>query len=186
MYRAVTWKAQNAGVDLADEKVLRRVADEMRLEMPADGRVLVDGHDVTREIRSPAVTKETFYAARSRLVRERLWEMQRRLGADGCVAEGRDMGTVVFPQAEAKFYLDARLDVRAKRRRKQLAETQPPPPVEQLIEDLRERDNKDKTRNVAPLARADDAVYVDTSEMTFDDVVDFIERTARGAEPSGR
>jgi len=156
----------------------------MRIELIEDGRVIVDGRDITREIRDPAVTRETYHAARSRLVRERLWELQRSLGAKGCVAEGRDMGTVVFPHADRKIYLDARPEVRAERRRKQLAETGEPPAIEEVMREVKERDQKDLTRDVAPLAKAEDAEYVDTSDMTFDEVVNLIEEKVKGAGPS--
>ncbi|MEW6357269.1 MAG: (d)CMP kinase [Planctomycetota bacterium] len=185
MYRAVTWKALDERVDLENEKYLRRIADTMRLELPENGRVIVDGRDVTREIRTPAVTRETYHAAQSRLVRERLWELQRAFGAQGCVAEGRDMGTVVFPNADKKIYLDAAPEVRAQRRRKQLAETQAAPPLDDVLNEVKERDRKDLTRDVAPLAKADDAEYVDTSDLTFDEVVDLIVKKVReGGGPS--
>jgi len=185
MYRAVTWKALDNGVDLEDEQELRRIADAMHLELLDDGRAIVDGRDVTREIRDPAVTRQTYYAARSRQVRERLWELQRAFGVQGCVAEGRDMGTVVFPNADRKIYLDARPEVRAERRHRQLAETPPPPPLKEVMREVQERDRKDLTRDVAPLAKADDAEYVDTSDMTFDEVVDLIEKKVReGGGPS--
>lgn len=184
MYRALTWRALDLGADLADEDQLRRILDAMRLEMPPDGRVLVDGRDVTREIRDPEVTRQTFYSARSRRVREKMWALQRALGAGGCVAEGRDMGTVVFPDADKKFYLDARIEVRAGRRQRQMAESQAPPPLEEILADLKERDQKDLSRTVAPLKKADDALHVDTSDMTFDEVVSLLEKRVRGGEPS--
>jgi len=172
MYRAVTWKAMREGVDLADEVKLREVLDRTCIELTGDGRVLVDGRDVSEEIRTPDVTRNTFYAARAPLVRERMRELQRQMGKAGAVAEGRDMTTVVFPDARAKFYLDAGLDVRVRRRHKQLLESGRDEPIERVRADIRERDQKDLTRKVAPLRRAPDAIYVDTSNMTVDEVVE--------------
>jgi len=174
MYRALTLKALQEGVDLEDERALRRLLDSMKIELTLDGRVIVDGADWTRAIRAPEVTEKTFYAARSPLVREKMVELQRGFGKGGVVAEGRDMTTVVFPDADRKFFLDASLEVRARRRQKQLRESGEELPLEKIMADIRDRDEKDMTRDVAPLRRADDAIYLDTSNMTLDEVVDFL------------
>jgi cytidylate kinase len=175
MYRALTVKALRLGLNLADEPALAALLNRMRIELRYDGqglRVLADGEDVTEAIREPSVTNQVFYAARSPAVREIMVALQREQGAaSNIVAEGRDMTTVVFPHAEKRFYLDASVEERARRRMKELTEAQHAIPFEQLLADIKARDEKDMTRPVAPLRRAPDVIYVDTSHMTIDEVV---------------
>ncbi|MBM4050940.1 MAG: (d)CMP kinase [Planctomycetes bacterium] len=184
MYRALTVKAIRLGLNLADEAALADLLRRMRIELRHDGatlRVLADGEDVTQAIRDPSVTNQVFYAARSPSVREIMVVLQREHAAGkNIVAEGRDMTTVVFPNAEKKFYLDASVEERARRRMKELAEAQRAVPFEQILADIKARDEKDMTRSVAPLRRAADAIYVDTSRMTIDEVVDRLLREIGG------
>ncbi len=186
MYRAVTLKALRAGADLGDAGALTEVAQscDIRVEGSGDGLcVLLDGDDVTEAIRSRDVTGNVFGPSQTRGVRERLVELQRAAAARGpLVAEGRDMGTVVFPDSPAKFYLDASVDVRAERRHRELVEKGEAIPLDELKRQIIERDARDSTREASPLRRADDATLVDTTGMTVDDVVDHIlsALTARG------
>ncbi len=178
MYRAATWRALARGVDLGDADALAASTRDMRLEMdetPQGQRVTVDGEDVTAAIRTPEVTRLIYKLDQIPGVRRILVEHQRRFGERGpTVAEGRDIGTVVFPQAPCKIYLDASLDCRTRRRASELAAKGVPVDFDQLREEIRDRDEKSTTRADSPLRRADDAVLLDTTDMTADEVVEAI------------
>jgi len=172
-YRAVTLRAMRGGVDLADEAALADAAGRMSLAMvPGEQGVLVrlDGEDVSGEIRSEAVSANSRYAARSPAVREVLVGLQRRLGRQlgSFVSEGRDQGSVVFPQADVKFYLLADAEVRARRRVEQLARLGQRGDYERILEGIRQRDARDRGRSVAPLVCPDGAIVVDTSGNTIE------------------
>lgn len=178
MYRAFTWRAMQKGLDLTDVPALVRSTDEGRLEMTPE-RITMDGTDITQAIRTPEVTQNIYRLADSGPVRARLNVRQRELAKalGSFVAEGRDLGTVVFPDADVKIYLDASSFVRAKRR---LLESQrPESELAALKKEIEERDRKDMVRAVAPLKRADDAVLVDTSRLALDEVVDRLEQLVR-------
>ena len=178
MYRAITLKAMRAGTNLADEQAFRRLCDQTTIELAQQGdklRTLLDGEDVSGPIRDPEVTRNVFYAARSPKVRAFMVAAQQRMGAQGgVVAEGRDATTVIFPNATKKVYLDARLAVRAQRRLKDLTARQPLPSLADVETEMRERDQKDLTRAVGPLRRVPDALYLDTSDMGIEEVVERI------------
>ena len=186
MYRAATWRAMERGLDLDDPAALEASTRAMVLDLrEEDGRqvVFVDGQDVTAAIRSPEVTRNIHKLDRSPGVRARLVELQRAIGAKGpTVAEGRDIGTVVFPDAVCKVYLDASLEERARRRAEEFAGKGIAVNRETLLEEIRVRDEKDMTRDIAPLRRADDAAIVDTTGMSPDEVVDTIVAMARAAQ----
>ena len=172
-YRAVTLKALREGGDLTDESALARIAREMDIRLlPTDQRmgVILDGQDVSREIRSEAVTANSHYAARSPAVREVLVELQRRLGRQlgSFVTEGRDQGSVVFPDADMKFYLDARPETRARRRCDELRADGEPADYERVLQAIVRRDARDSRRVVAPLVRPADAIVIDTSDNTIE------------------
>jgi cytidylate kinase len=175
MYRAIGWKAKQDGVDTADEGALARLCSgtEVTIRQDAGGqRVLVGGIDVTDHIRTPEMGMLASRVSRSPAVRARLLTLQRRLGeAGGVVMDGRDIGTVVFPHAEFKFYLDASADERGRRRWQELKEKGLAVDRIAITEEIRERDLQDSSRSIAPLTRAADAVYLDSSKMTIDDVV---------------
>lgn len=183
MYRAATWYAMDRGVAWDDAAALASATRAMRLELretPEGAHVVVDGHDVTRAIRTPEVTRLIARLDHNPDVRAHLVELQRAIGARGrTVAEGRDMGTVVFPNAKCKVFLDASLDERARRRACEFDAKGIPFDPAALREDIRTRDEKDMTRAVAPLRRADDAIVVDTSGMIAEDVVAAIAALAR-------
>jgi cytidylate kinase len=179
MYRAVTWLCLKRQVDLQDEQAVAEVA--RRGELLFDGgRVLVDGVDVTREIRRSAVTYETRFVAGNHLARAHLVERQRQL-AEGrdVVTEGRDQGTVAFPHAECKFYLTASPQSRALRRQQDLAQAGEHVPLEEILAQQQGRDQRDQLRAVGPLKAADDAVIIDTSDLNFDEVVARMELIVR-------
>ncbi len=187
-YRAVTLAALRAGIDLEDERALTDLAGriDLRLEYDNSGelRVILDGQDVSREIRTAEVADNSHYVACSTGVREVLVAMQRRVGAElaaesgGVVAEGRDQGSVVFPDADVKFYLDASCEVRAKRRCDEMPEAD----YEQVLRAIRTRDERDSTRAVAPLIKPDGAVVIDTTDMNIEEVTAELLRQVRSAQ----
>jgi cytidylate kinase len=135
-------------------------------------RVTLDGRDVTEEIRTPEVAMGASTVSAHKDVRDALLDLQRQAGRDGgVVLEGRDIGTVVFPDAEAKFFLTARPEVRARRRFDELAAKGSRATLQETLEDVRRRDEQDTNRPIAPLRRADDAVLVDNSEWSIEQTV---------------
>jgi cytidylate kinase len=172
MYRAVAWKAAHEGVRLDDEPAVAAVAQRARFES-RDGRVTIDGHDVTRAIRTPEMDKAAAAVARLPQVRGVLVARQRALGeGGGVVMEGRDIGSVVFPDADLKLYLDASAAERARRRASDTAHTGgQQASVAHVQDDLVARDKTDSTRSIAPLTLAKDAIYVDTTTMPIEAVV---------------
>lgn len=171
MYRAVAWKALEEGVPLDHDLLVAKLADRA-LYQQADGRITIDGHDVTRSIRTPEIDKAAASVARLPHVREVLVGQQRRMGADGAVViEGRDIGTVVFPHADLKFYIDASAEERARRRAADPAHSGSQSGLTNVHNDMIARDKSDSTRAVAPLAKAEDAIYIDTTGMPIEQVV---------------
>jgi cytidylate kinase len=173
MYRAVAWLATRRQVPLDDEAAVAAIAAGAALDQQ-DGVVTIDGHDVTRAIRTPDVDQAAARVARLPAVRAALVKRQRALGLDGgVVMEGRDIGTVVFPDAPLKVYLDASAEERARRRSTDAAHAgSHSGTVAGLKTDMEARDYSDSTRAVAPLAMASDAVYIDTTAMSIEAVVE--------------
>jgi len=171
MYRAVGWKAQHDGVPLDREDWVARLAQESAIDVTG-GRVTIDGHDVTRDIRTPAIDRAAAAVARLPKVRSVLVARQRAMRDDrGIVMEGRDIGTVVFPDADVKIYLDASAEERARRRASDPAHSGVPAAVADVAIMLTERDRSDRTRSASPLYAAVDAIVVDTTDRSIDDVV---------------
>ncbi len=171
MYRAVAWKAAHEGLPLDDDGQVSQLARRARYEQ-IDGRIVIDGHEVTREIRTPEIDKAAASVARLPLVRDVLVGQQRDMGAAGAVVmEGRDIGTVVFPSADLKFYIDASAEERARRRATDPAHTGGQASLANVQSELVARDQSDTTRAVAPLSMAKDAIYIDTTTMPIDAVV---------------
>lgn len=180
MYRVVAWACLNRGVDPADAPAATRVAASTQIEF-VDEQTLADGIDVTTAIRSAEVTHAASVVAQIPEVRAELVRQQRRIAAGlDIVCEGRDQGTVAFPQAEHKFFLTAEPVERARRRQQELAEKGRQVPLETLLTEQTERDARDATRAVAPLKPADDAVIVDTTHLDGEAVVDLLVRHVRG------
>ena len=170
MYRSVAWQAAHDGLSLADDGAVATVAERAVLDQ-TNGVVTIDGHDVTRAIRTPEIDKAAALVARLPRVREVLVARQRALSANGgVVMEGRDIGTVVFPDADLKIYLDASAEERARRR----GQCQCPCVGVDRHRQLVARDQADSTRAVAPLALATDAVYIDTTTMPMEVVVNHV------------
>lgn len=172
MYRAVGWKAAHEGVPLDDEAAVSIVAK--RAELVVEGGVVsIDDHDVTRAIRTPEIDKAATAVARLPKVREVLVARQRALGAaGGVVMEGRDIGTVVFPNADVKVYLDASAEERARRRATDTAHTGSQAGQAAVAAAIEARDKADTTRKISPLAIAPDAIHIDTTGVPIEQVVD--------------
>jgi cytidylate kinase len=172
MYRAVAWKAGHDGLSLDDESAVAALATRSTLGVEG-GVISIDGHDVTREIRTPDIDKAAASVARLPKVREVLVRRQRDEGKDGgVVMEGRDIGSVVFPDADVKVYLDASPEERARRRANDPAHTGSRAGQAAVAEAIQARDKSDTTRAVSPLTLAPDAVRIDTTGMPIQDVVD--------------
>ncbi len=172
MYRAVAWLAGHNGIDLGDEDAVTAVADAAEFELGPEIRV--DGHDITRAIRTPAMDAAAGMVARHPLVRQSLVRRQRDYASrGGIVMEGRDIGTVVFPDADVKVFLDASEDERARRRACDPAHASSSRGQVELVKSaLAERDRADSTRKASPLAMAADAVRIDTTGMSVEEVVE--------------
>ena len=174
MYRAVGWKAAHDGIPLDDEAAVSALARAATIHVEG-GVVAIDGHDVTRAIRTPEIDKAATAVARLPKVREALVARQRALGAEGgVVMEGRDIGTVVFPGADVKIYLDASAEERARRRASDTAHSGSQAGQAAVAEAIQARDKADTTRAVSPLSIAPDAVRIDTTEMPIEQVVDHV------------
>ena len=171
MYRAVGWKAAHDGIPLDDEAAVAALSQRADLVVEG-GIVSIDGHDVTRAIRTPEIDKAATAVARLPKVREALVARQRAMGAEGgVVMEGRDIGTVVFPNADVKIYLDASAEERARRRATDTAHSGSQAGQAAVAAAIQARDKADTTRAVSPLAVAPDAVHIDTTDMPIDRVV---------------
>ena len=179
MYRAFALKALRAGVSLDDSRALEKLVEEttIRLEPGGDeNRVLLDNEDVTGLIRNQTVTDGASRVSVFPSIRAWMVKLQQQLGAEGgVVMEGRDIGTVVFPHADAKIFLDAAPEVRGMRRFDQLG-PKPAEQPDQVIRDLRERDRRDRNRADSPLKPADDAVLLDSTNMTLEEAVEAAEK----------
>lgn len=177
MYRAVTLLAINSHVNFMDSSALLRTAQKahIHLEKAKDGslNVYLNKKLVNEDIRMPLVSSLVSFVAKLRPIREIMVSMQRSIGEkQNCVVEGRDIGTVVFPRAYVKFYLDASLQVRAQRRCRELQEKNIKVSLKEINDSIERRDKKDITRKFGPLKKAANAMYVDTSGLTVDEVVD--------------
>ena len=178
MYRALTWKAMQTEGNLENEEALCRLMDQTSITFQGRGehaRISVDGVDVAQEIRSPAVTRNVHHISGAAGVRWRMVKLQQRFASEGnVVAEGRDMGTVVFPSAEKKFFLDADIEARAKRRYDELRASSKTISYTDVVEDMKIRDRRDSTRDNSPLAMSADAIYINTTKLTIEELLDRI------------
>jgi 3-phosphoshikimate 1-carboxyvinyltransferase len=172
LYRLVALKALQAGVPLADEANVAALATGLNVRFLAGGRLLLDGEDATAAIREEAVSAGASQVAIHGAVRKALIERQRAFRRPpGLVADGRDMGTVVFPDAGLKVFLTATAGERARRRHKQLIAKGISVTMDSLLRDIRERDARDAGRAAAPLRPADDAVLLDTTHLSIDEAI---------------
>lgn len=177
MYRALTLKALETDTQINDTaaviKLARNTVIELKNEQDGSLWVGLDGKDVTLPIREPRITRSVSDIARIKEVREVMVTLQRKLGSSvDCVLDGRDIGTVVFPDADRKFYIDADFNERVRRRFQEQVEAGRQVSHDEVSSDLSNRDRIDSTREVAPLKKADDAVYIDTTRLSINEVVD--------------
>ena len=183
MYRAVALAALRQHLDWDDPAALAELARRLKIELTHNG-TLLDGQDVTGDLRSRVVTSATHYAASNPAVREILVVSQRQAaGSDDVVSEGRDQGTVVFPQAECKIFLTATPAERARRRLRDLEARGEKLSLEEVLFEQDERDRRDAERDVGPLVAADDAVIFSTDGLSADEVVDRLEALVRARMP---
>jgi CMP/dCMP kinase len=182
MFRAIALWAMRAKVDLDDLHKLEQLAREARIEFEGDAKVLLNGEDVTAAIRDPEVSKAASKVSIAPGVRRALREEQRRIGnSQPVVMEGRDIGTVVFPDAQVKIYLDAHPDTRAGRRARETGAA-----VSEIAREMTERDRRDRTRTEAPLTQAPDAEYIDSTELSAEEVEEVILKLVRARTSNGK
>lgn len=191
LYRVVALAAERAHVSFDDEAGASKLAEalvadaavQLRRGERGSVQVMLRGQDVSLSIRAQNIGQGASKVSAHPGVRDALLELQRSQGREGgVVLEGRDIGTVVFPDAEAKFYLTASVEVRAQRRRDELAARGTPPTLAEVLSEVSERDRRDSTRPVAPLRQADDAMLVDSSALSIEQVVELIVATVKTVE----
>ena len=174
MYRALALKVLRQGVDLADDARLARLVESTEIDLQENNgtlEVLLDGINVADEIRTPEVSQLASKVSALKIVRARMLDLQRGMGKRGSVvAEGRDIGTVVFPNAEVKIFLDASAEERARRRHAELRAAGRPADLSETLREMEERDKRDSERDLAPLRMADDALRIDSSNASADSV----------------
>lgn len=175
MYRAVALKMKEKTIEPDDETALSQLVSSIHLSFIFDGRenrILCNGEDVTHAIRSPEVSRFASDISKRGIVREALVRMQREMGKEGgVVLEGRDIGTVVFPDADLKFYLDADPEERGRRRFREFSEKGVEVDFKETLKGVVERDQNDMTRSLSPLKKADDAIFVDSTCRSVDEIV---------------
>ena len=183
MYRAVALKAKEKSIAPEDEKALSRLASSLQITFVTKGEethVLCDGEDVTEAIRSPEISRLASDISMRKVVREALVEKQREMGREGgVVLEGRDIGTVVFPDADIKFYLDAETKERGRRRFKELIEKGMKVNFNETVEEVINRDHNDMNRDLSPLKKADDAFFIDSTHRSVEEIVEEMVRIVK-------
>jgi len=184
MYRAVAWRCVEAGISEEDQPGTIQTAQTLSLRAEEE-KLLCGDKDITEAIRTPEVSRRASVVAVIPEVRESLVRMQREVSEqqENIVTEGRDQGTIVFPRAEHKFFLTASPEERARRRQLDLQSRGQQVAWEELLEQIRERDERDSTRDIAPLKPADDAHEIDTTDYTLEAVLGIIQETLRGNAP---
>lgn len=174
-YRCVALKALRNGLNLEDKKAIIELSKDINIEFTKDARVFLDGEEVTDDIRSKEVTKIVSPISSIVEVRENMVELQRKLAGDNdVILEGRDITTVVFPNANYKFYLDATLEERAQRRFKQNKEKGIDMTYEEIYENIKARDYNDMHKEVGSLTRTNEQVYIDSTDLTIEEVAKII------------
>lgn len=181
MYRAMAWLAREAGLDYEDHKAVQEFSARADVELQLDNgttRVLANGRDVTQEIRTPEISMLTSKISALAPVREAMMTLQRKMGTKGgVVLDGRDIGTVVFPDAELKFFLSASAEERGRRRFLELQAKGHQAGLEETIQNVILRDRQDSERALAPLRQADDAIAIDSTGLTIDQVIALMEHS---------
>jgi len=186
MYRAVALKFKERSMKAEDQSFFDALASSLRITFAAEEgeiHVFCDGEDITEAIRSPEISLLASNVSKKRAVREALVRMQREMGkGGGVVLEGRDIGTVVFPHADVKFYLDAEIGERARRRFDELGEKGIKVNFETTLEEVKQRDRSDMERVLSPLRKAEDAILIDSTRLSAEEVVEEMVRIARKKE----
>ena len=182
-YRCVALKALRNNLKVEDKEEIIKLSENINVEFGLDGKVFLDGEDVTDLIRSKEVTKVVSPISSIVEVRKNMVELQRRLANNNdVIMEGRDITTVVFPEAQYKFYLDATLEERANRRFKQNKEKGIDMSYEEIYENIKARDYNDMHKEVGSLMRTDDQIYIDSTNMTIDEVADKVIKIVKGED----
>jgi cytidylate kinase len=171
LYRAVAWKVSNENTDPEDEAAMRQILKEIDITLNSDS-IAVNGVDVTGKIRTGEIGELSSQVSAKPAVRERLFQLQREICLQGgVVIEGRDTGSMIFPEADYKFFLDADVRERARRRYEELKEKSPDITLEQTIEDIEKRDARDSSRETSPLKQTDEMIYIDSTDLNPVEVV---------------
>lgn len=174
MYRCIALKMLEENVGLEDTEKIKNILDNIEIDLEGSN-VFLNNRDVTKQIRTVEVSNFTSPVSAIGFVREKMVDLQRALASGkDVIMEGRDIGTIVFPNADVKIYLDAKPEERARRRVEQNEKNGIPSNYEQILKDIIERDNRDMTREHSPLKKADDAILVDTTSLTIEEVIDKI------------
>lgn len=182
-YRALTLKAIRNGLTLDDQDEIVLLAKDINIDLLSDGSVLLDGEDVTKEIRSKEVTEIVSYVSSNPKIRETMVDIQRNIAkGKNVVMEGRDITTVVFPEADYKFYLDATPETRANRRHKENLEKGIDMTYDEVLKNINDRDYNDMHKEVGSLMRTDDQIYIDSSDMTILEELEFIDKIIKERE----
>ena len=179
MYRTCALKCMKENVSVESEASVSAIMEKLNLEVKYENgeqRTFLDGMDVSEEIRRPEISMLASKVSALGCVREKMVALQREIAQkNSCILDGRDIGTNVLPNAKYKFYLTASPEVRAMRRSKENSQKGFDTPYDEILEEIKKRDFQDKTRKIAPLSKADDAILIDSSELTIEEVVEFIE-----------
>ncbi len=171
MFRCVALKALRENASVEDKDKIRKILNEIKIELKPNGKVFLDNEDVTTKIRTEEVSKYSSPISTIQEVRDKLLNLQRNMAvSQDVVMEGRDIGTVVFPNANVKIYLDATPEERAKRRILQNQEKGIDSNYKEVLEEIKQRDYRDMTREIAPLKKAEDAIYIDSTNLSIEEV----------------
>lgn len=171
MFRCVTLSMLEKGIKIEEENKIEELLDKIEIDMKTNGEVFLNGNDVTKRIREKDINDFVSPVSVIKIVRDKLLDLQRKTAkGKNVIMEGRDIGTVVFPNADVKIYLDASPEERARRRVKQNEEKGITTSYDEVLQSIINRDKKDSTRKIAPLKQAEDAIYIDTTNMTIEEV----------------
>ena len=172
-FRCVALNMLKENISIDEEEKIKNLLEKINIEMKSNGEIFLNGENVTKKIRENDVNNFVSPVSTIQIVRNKLLEIQRKI-AEGkdVIMEGRDIGTTVFPNADVKIYLDATPEERAKRRMIQNQEKGIETSYEEVLENIKDRDKRDSTRKISPLKKAEDAIYIDSSDMTIEEVVD--------------
>ena len=175
MFRCVTLNMLQEGIEIEEENRIKEMLNEIKIDLKENEQVFLNGQEVTKRIRESDINQFISPVSMLPMVREKLLDLQRKMvQGKNIIMEGRDIGTVVFPNADVKIYLDASPEERARRRVQQNQEKGIMTSYEEVLKSIKERDQKDSTRKIAPLRKAEDAIYMDSTNMTIDEVTDTI------------